>query len=125
MVEDEGATSFAVRKLLEAAGAQVDVVGSAMAAREAFVTDPPDLIVCDIGLPGEDGYSLLRLIRQQEQLQSSARVPAIAVTAFASQQDRERALGAGFDEHVPKPVDPQRLMSLLEQLRRGGTRTGD
>jgi CheY-like chemotaxis protein len=116
VVEDETATSAAVRRLLETTGAQVQVVASATAAREAYTIQRPDLILCDIGLPGEDGYSLLRLIREREQLQSDLRVPAIAVTAFAGRQDRERALAAGFDEHVPKPVEPERLISLLERL---------
>jgi CheY-like chemotaxis protein len=58
----------------------------------------------------------LRLIREREQLHSTPRVPAVAVTAFAGRQDRERALAAGFDEHLPKPVAPDRLITLLEQI---------
>jgi CheY-like chemotaxis protein len=87
---------------------------------------PPALILCDIGLPGEDGYSLVRIIRQREQTSSARRVPAVAVTAFAGRQDRERALAAGFDEHLPKPVEPERLISLLEEIanRADGTVTG-
>jgi two-component system CheB/CheR fusion protein len=119
VVEDETATSAAVRRLLEIAGAEVRVAASAAAAREAYEAQRPDLILCDIGLPGEDGYSLLRLIREREQVQSRSRVPAIAVTAFAARQDRARALAAGFDEHLPKPVDTERLISLLENLAKG------
>ncbi len=88
----------------------------ANAAYAAYVAQPPDLVLCDIGLPGEDGYGLIRLIREHEQSQGAAHVPAVAVTAFASRQDRERALAAGFDEHVTKPVDPTQLVSLLERL---------
>jgi CheY-like chemotaxis protein len=116
VVEDETATSAAVRRLLEAAGAQVQVTASVTGAVEAYTMQRPDLILCDIGLPGEDGYSLMRLLREREQRQSAPRVPAIAITAFAGRQDRERALDAGFDEHVPKPVEPERLISLLEEI---------
>jgi two-component system, chemotaxis family, CheB/CheR fusion protein len=116
VVEDETATSAAVRRLLEAEGAHVQVAASVSGAAEAYRVQRPDLILCDIGLPGEDGYSLLRLIREREELQSSPRVPAVAVTAFAGRQDRERALAAGFDEHLPKPVAPERLISVLEKI---------
>jgi CheY-like chemotaxis protein len=96
-------------------------------AIEAYTMRPPDLILCDIGLPGEDGYSLLRIIRQREQTAAARRVPAVAVTAFAGRQDRERALAAGFDEHLPKPVEPERLISLLEEIanRADGPVTGE
>ncbi len=116
VVEDESATSAAVERLLELAGAQVQIVTRANAAMEAYSTQPPDLVLCDIGLPGADGYDLIRRIREHEQSQALPRVPAVAVTAFAGRQDRERALAAGFDEHVPKPVDPTQLVSLLERL---------
>jgi two-component system, chemotaxis family, CheB/CheR fusion protein len=126
VVEDEAATSAAVRRLLEASGARVQVAASVAGAVEAYTLQPPDLILCDIGLPGEDGYSLVRIIRQREQTSSARRVPAVAVTAFAGRQDRERALAAGFDEHLPKPVEPERLISLLEEIanRADGTVTG-
>ena len=127
VVEDEAATSAAVRRLLEAAGAQVQVTASVAGAVEAYTMRPPDLILCDIGLPGEDGYSLVRIIREHEQTASARRVPAVAVTAFAGRQDRERALAEGFDEHLPKPVAPERLISLLEEIanRADGSVTGE
>jgi CheY-like chemotaxis protein len=80
------------------------------------------LIVADIGMPDDDGYALLRDLRRLEREQQSVRVPAVAVTAFARTEDKERALAAGFDDHVTKPVDPQRLIKVLAQLvarRRG------
>jgi len=61
---------------------------------------------------------LLRHLRRTEQEQQTPRVPAIAVTAFARGEDRQRALSAGFDEHLPKPVDPERLVRVLAQLMR-------
>jgi CheY-like chemotaxis protein len=74
------------------------------------------VIVADIGMPGEDGNALLRRLRRTEQEQRTPRVPAIAVTAFARSEDRERALAPGFDEYLPKPVDPQRLVTLIARL---------
>jgi CheY-like chemotaxis protein len=73
-------------------------------------------MVCDIGLPGEDGYQLLASIRKREGEWHTARVGAVAVTAFARENDRRRALEAGFDEHVPKPVDPGQLVDVLARV---------
>jgi len=76
----------------------------------------PDVIVSDIGLPGVDGYQLLKSIRARSA--DGARVPALALTAFARSEDRELALSAGFDEHLAKPVDPDRLLSIVAGLAR-------
>ncbi|MGH8255600.1 MAG: hybrid sensor histidine kinase/response regulator, partial [Steroidobacteraceae bacterium] len=116
LVEDETMTRETTRRLLEQHGAQVRSVSSAANAHEAFGIRRPDVIVADIGMPGEDGYALLRGLRHTEQEQQTARVPAIAVTAFARGEDRQSALAAGFDEHLPKPVDPDRLIAVLAQL---------
>ena len=116
LVEDETMTRETTRRLLERHGAQVRSVNSAASAHEAFAIRRPDVIVADIGMPGEDGYALLRGLRHTEQEQQTARVPAIAVTAFARGEDRQSALAAGFDEHLPKPVDPDRLVAVLAEL---------
>lgn len=73
-----------------------------------------DLLVSDIGLPGRDGYELIRDIRALEV--PGERLPAIALTAFSRDVDRQQALQAGFDAHLPKPLKPQLLMRLVEQL---------
>jgi len=73
-------------------------------------------VVCDIGLPGEDGYQLLASIRKREGEGHTPRVGAVAVTAFARDDDRRHALEAGFDEHVPKPVDPGQLIDVLTKV---------
>jgi CheY-like chemotaxis protein len=91
-------------------------VNSAARAREVFQIHRPDLIMADIGMPDEDGYSLLTSLRCIEREQGAARVPAIAVTAYARREDRQRALAAGFDDHLNKPVDPERLMAVLAKL---------
>ena len=113
LVEDERATGEAEQRFLEAAGAHVRSTDSAAAAREVFALRRPDLIVCDVGLPGEDGYTFMRSLRAQEQEAGTAPVPAVAVTAFARDADRRQALAAGFNEHLPKPLDPARLLKVL------------
>jgi two-component system CheB/CheR fusion protein len=123
LVEDEGATGQAEQRLLEAAGAQVRATPSAAAAREAFARRRPDMIVCDIGLPGEDGYVLMRSLRALEREAHADPVPAVAVTAFARQEDRQRALAAGFTEHLAKPIDPAELIELLAGWARDARKT--
>jgi two-component system CheB/CheR fusion protein len=72
-----------------------------------------DIIVSDIGLPHIDGYDLIRRLRQMSHLRS---VPAVALTGYAAQKDMEAALLAGFDLHIPKPVDPTELADAIERL---------
>src|SRR5256886_3786179 len=72
-----------------------------------FRSHRPNVVVCDIGLPGEDGYQLLASIRKREGEGHTPRVGAVAVTAFARDDDRRHALEAGFDEHVPKAIEPR------------------
>jgi CheY-like chemotaxis protein len=93
-----------------------------MAAREAYLVQRPDIIISDVGLPGEDGYALLQQIRSIERDQGGPRVPALALTAFARPEDRQRAIAAGFDVHMAKPVDPDRLMEQITRL--AGRRPG-
>jgi CheY-like chemotaxis protein/two-component sensor histidine kinase len=115
LVEDDPMAREATARLLEQYGAVVRAVGSAALAREAFEHRRPDMIVADIGMPDEDGCALLAQLRRVEEQQRSVRVPAIAVTAFARTEDRERALAAGFDEYLTKPVEAERLVRLLKQ----------
>jgi CheY-like chemotaxis protein len=103
-------------RLLEDAGACVRVVDSAQAARRAYRDKPPHLLLSDIGMPGEDGYALLNSIRELEKKSALRRVPAVAITAFASQEDRNRAFEAGFDDHLSKPLDDGLLLTLLAGL---------
>jgi CheY-like chemotaxis protein len=84
----------------------------------SYTRTQPDAMILDIGLPVEDGYSLIARIRELEAAQGLARVPAIALTAFARTNDRERAFAAGFDEHVAKPVDIETLVGVLRRLTR-------
>jgi len=116
LVDDEPLAREALTRLLEQNGAVVRAVESCAAARKAVTARRPDVIVADIGMPGEDGYSLLRALRRGEQRRHERRIPALAVTAFARLEDRQRALAASFDDHLPKPVDPHRLLAAVASL---------
>ena len=118
LVEDEPATRNVMARLLRQNGAQVRAVGSAAAAREAYEKKRPDVIVCDIGLPDEDGYAFMQTLRAAEKAEGRARIPALALTAFAGAMDRRRALEAGFDDHLAKPVDAERLITVLAKVVR-------
>jgi signal transduction histidine kinase/CheY-like chemotaxis protein len=120
VVDDDPDGREALRAMLEQEGAFVTTVGSAAEALEVVCSRPPDMMLCDIGLPGEDGYSLIRRIRQ---VTDGATLPAAALTAYASARDRERALAAGFQAHVPKPLDPGALMTVLLSFGYGRRRT--
>jgi two-component system, chemotaxis family, CheB/CheR fusion protein len=113
VVEDESNAREVMQKLLQERGAKVRAVESAVQARDAIEMRRPQLIISDIGLPGEDGYALMRDIRAKD---PERRIAALAVTAFARPEDRQQALAAGFDEHLPKPVDPDRLLELAAKL---------
>jgi CheY-like chemotaxis protein len=116
LVEDEVGSREGTARLLESQGAEVQAIESAAAAREAFALRTPDIVVSDIGLAGQDGYVLIRAIRTAEQRRGAQRVPALALTAFARREDRQRAIEAGFDAHLGKPVDPQQLVSKIRSL---------
>jgi CheY-like chemotaxis protein len=73
----------------------------------------PDVLVSDIGMPDEDGYSLIRRLRQ---MGGNPKLPAIALTAYARKQDAEAALGAGYDRHLPKPVAPADLIKAIKSV---------
>jgi CheY-like chemotaxis protein/anti-sigma regulatory factor (Ser/Thr protein kinase) len=116
LVEDDGGTRHATSILLRQHGAHLREADSAPAAREALGIRHPDLLVADVGLAGEDGYMLIREVRQWEQERKLTPVCAVAVTAFASAEDRKKALAAGFDEHIPKPLNPERFIATLVRL---------
>ena len=106
-----------MQKLLQERGAKVRAVESAAEAREAIEMRRPRLIISDIGLPGEDGYAFMRDVRARD---PKRQIAALAVTAFARPEDRQQALEAGFDEHLPKPVDPDKLLELAAKLAARG-----
>ena len=108
--------------LLTQAGARVNAVASAREALLAKEAQRPDVLVSDIGLPDEDGYALLRQIRQQE-AEHGGFLPAIALTGYARAEDRTRVLAAGFQGHVTKPIEPAELIAAIAALARESQRT--
>lgn len=116
VVEDEAdARSFMVR-VLDKAGARVRVAGSAAHGFELFIEDAPDVLISDIAMPGQDGYSLIRRIRNYEIQAGIKPTPAAAMTAYARVADRTRAEEAGFNLHVPKPLQARTLLSAVAEL---------
>ncbi len=121
IVEDEPDSRDLLVALLERCGAEVAATGSAAEAFDALKQRSLDCIVSDIEMPGEDGYTFIRRVREAER-ESGRRVPAVALTAYARTQDRMRALAAGFQMHVPKPVEPAELLTVVASLcGRAGT----
>jgi CheY-like chemotaxis protein len=115
LIEDDTDARELVAAILLDAGAIVRGVPSAAAALDAFPTFRPQLLVSDVAMPDEDGYSLMRRIRALGPAQGGA-VPAIALTAYTRAEDRSQALAAGFTAHIGKPVNPLELISALSSL---------
>ncbi len=118
VAEDHADSRELLVTLLEGHGATVLAADTANGAFELLAAHQPDIIVSDIGLPDADGHSLVRRIRSLSEAEGGT-TPAIAVTAYATMDDRRAALAAGFDLHVSKPVDVARLIDAIHQLARG------
>jgi signal transduction histidine kinase/AmiR/NasT family two-component response regulator len=121
VVDDEVDALDMLSLALRTQGAQVTETSSAVDALAAWQANRPDLLISDIAMPGQSGYELLRQIRQMEtqnhQLDGQ-RTPAIALTAYARLEDRERALAAGFQVHAVKPIDATTLLQLVADITR-------
>jgi PAS domain S-box-containing protein len=115
IVEDEPDERELIAMVLEQCGAHVETASSVAEALARIKNHRPDAIVSDIGMAGEDGYELIRQVRELEQL-GARHMPAAALTAFAKQEDRLHALAAGFETHVSKPVEPQDLACIVARL---------
>jgi CheY-like chemotaxis protein len=111
VVEDDLDSLDFVREVLERAGARVTGASSAGEALQA--PGPFDVIVSDIGMPGMDGYTFIRRVREVD-----AKTPALALTAYARAQDVECAKRAGYQEHIGKPVDMARLLDAVSRWSR-------
>jgi signal transduction histidine kinase/ActR/RegA family two-component response regulator len=112
VVDDDADARFLTSQILAAHGAEVASAGSTRDALHAMRMRRFDAIVADIGMPGEDGYELIKAVRSLP-AEAGGRIPAIALTAYASLTDRDQALAAGFTSHVPKPVEPQELAAAI------------
>jgi CheY-like chemotaxis protein/anti-sigma regulatory factor (Ser/Thr protein kinase) len=116
VVDDEPHSNEVVSTLLSSCGAEIRVAVSAAQARELLGRWTADVLVSDIGMPGEDGYEFIAKLRAQAG--PVAQIPAVALTAYASRDDRIGLLSAGFQAHVPKPLDPLELVTVVANLAR-------
>jgi PAS domain S-box-containing protein len=115
VVDDEHDTREVLSVMLARYGTEVRTAASAADALEVFSQWKPDVLVSDIGMPEEDGYALIQKIRALPQ-ENGADVPAIALTAFAAAQDKERALASGFQRHLSKPIEPVALAKNVARI---------
>ena len=115
VVDDETDSREFVAFVLEQAGAIVTSVPSATKALQAFSQAVPEIVVSDIGMPEMDGYMLMRHIRSLP-LEQGGQIPAIALTAYAGEMDRQQAIAAGFQRHLAKPVDPEAVVAIVTEL---------
>jgi CheY-like chemotaxis protein len=120
LVEDEPDTRRALVRVLENAGAAVTAVASAAAARTALASmagyERPQVLVSDIGLPGEDGNALLRGIRADAARTGESPIPAAAISAYSEDEARAKAQAAGFAHYLVKPITPEALVSVVLTL---------
>jgi signal transduction histidine kinase/ActR/RegA family two-component response regulator len=115
LIEDQSDVRTAVAQLLERHGADVLALESGAQLEAALTSHQPHVLVSDIGMPGEDGYALMRRLRGLPAAKGG-RIPAIALTAHARGEDRGRAIASGFQAHLAKPVDPIQLLATIRRL---------
>ena len=115
VVDDEADARLMLAAMLKQYGAEVKTSSSTGEALEMLEQYKPDILVSDIGMPKEDGYVLIRKVRALEP-ERGGRIPAVALTAYARAEDRLRALTAGYNMHVPKPVEPTELVIVIASL---------
>ena len=118
VVDDEPDMLNLATTLLERQGAIVNVAASASEALTLLEQTQADVLVGDIGMPTVDGYALIHQIRQRSPEQGG-QIPAIALTAYASESDQQRAIAAGYQLHLSKPVEPEQLIQAIVQLTHG------
>jgi len=125
LVDDEPDAREALRLILQQNGMLVTTAASAREALELVERLQPDILLSDVAMPGEDGLSLVRRVRMLP-FDRGGQVPAIALSAYAGAEDRRRALLAGFQRHIPKPVDPAHLLAAIASMtRKPGGRNGE
>jgi CheY-like chemotaxis protein len=117
VVEDNADVRELMATILEDVGAHVMTSGSVTEALNTLETRPPDVLISDIGLPDEDGFALIREVRHRES-EHGGFLPALALTGFTRAEDRVRALAAGFQGFLAKPVEPAELTAAIAALAR-------
>lgn len=118
IVEDNADAAESLVLLLEVLGLRVRAVGDGRTALEAARANPPDVMLVDIGLPGMSGYEFAQLVRQDPQLRGTV---LVALTGYGQEEDRHRALAAGFDYHMVKPVEVDKVQGLIASLAPAGS----
>ena len=116
IVDDEEDARELIGHILRDHGAQVDMVASGEEALKRIESHPPDMLISDIGMPGLDGYTLVKSLRTSSP-EAVQQIPAVALTAFARSEDRTRALLSGFQAHIAKPVEAAELVATVASLR--------
>jgi CheY-like chemotaxis protein len=116
IVEDDADAAEMVATVLRQHRAEVITTSTGEAALNILADYDPDVLVCDIGLPGIDGYALMQRVREMERARGRRFVPSVALTAFASEEERQRAVSVGYHIHVSKPVEPDRLVEAIAQV---------
>ncbi|MBV8214226.1 MAG: MEKHLA domain-containing protein [Verrucomicrobia bacterium] len=114
-IDDDADARSLLQVILEAAGATAYLAGSAREGMEELLRQAVDVVVCDIGMPEMDGYGFIREVRRLRDREKSE-VAAVALTAYARLQDRMEAMRAGFQNHLPKPVEPSELLAVVRSL---------
>jgi hypothetical protein len=115
VVDDEPDAREVVSLILVQAGAQVTSAASVGQAIDLIDQWQPDVLISDIGMPGEDGYDLIRQVRARSS-DRRGEIPAIALTALGRTQDRLKVLSAGYQMHVPKPIEPIELVTVIASV---------
>jgi CheY-like chemotaxis protein len=113
-VDDEPDARALVKRLLEDSQASVLTAGGAAEALALLKSEKFDVLVCDIGMPNVDGYTLMERLREGHSPNTTT--PGVAVTAYARSEDRTKALRAGFQIHISKPVEPTELVTIVASL---------
>ncbi|MDZ8096056.1 MAG: ATP-binding protein [Nostoc sp. DedQUE05] len=116
VVDDETDSRDFIAFVLEQDGAIVTAVASGTEALQAIAQSIPNIIISDIGMPEMDGYMLIRQIRTLG-LEQGGQIPAIALTAYAGELDRQQAIAAGFQRHIAKPIDPETLVAIVVEMQ--------
>ena len=119
VVDDNPDVLAVLEEILESNGAIVHPAGSAAEARELLISHRADVLLSDVGMPNEDGYTLIRRIRSLLP-EHGGRTPAIALTAYARTEDRVKAVVAGFQHHLAKPIEPVELLVMVASMVRTG-----
>jgi CheY-like chemotaxis protein len=115
IVDDEADMRDLISFILEEQGASVSTAASATEALQQITTVVPDVLISDIGMPETDGYALIRQIRMELSEQGKI-IPAIALTAYAGDINHQKAIAAGFQLHLAKPIEPEQLLKSITQM---------